>query len=57
MSDTATAPTVGRAGAPTGRCRVPTRYLVPSLIFSITPLNHADRSCLSIKRIRFDEPR
>ncbi|MDA3647441.1 MFS transporter [Saccharopolyspora indica] len=48
MSDTATASTVGRAGAPTSRRRIPTRYLVLSLIFIITALNYADRSSLSI---------
>ncbi|KAA5828321.1 MFS transporter [Saccharopolyspora hirsuta] len=47
MSDTATASTVGRAGAPISR-RIPTRYLVLALIFIITALNYADRSSLSI---------
>ncbi|MFD4197797.1 MULTISPECIES: MFS transporter [Amycolatopsis] len=46
MSETETAPAV--ASTATGRRRIPTRYLVLSLIFIITAINYADRSSLSI---------
>ncbi|WP_028921284.1 MFS transporter [Pseudonocardia acaciae] len=48
MSETGTAPAVSPARPARGWRRIPTRYLVLTLIFVITSVNYADRSSLSI---------
>lgn len=48
MSETAAASTVRQAGGPTTGRRLPTRYLVLTLIFVITAVNYGDRSSLSM---------